>query len=184
MTEPPPRVPDVDAAVADTNPREAPPVVQAEPGRTRSHPRVEEEPAAPTRIRHFTVLRQVGQGGMGVVLSAFDDELDRKVAIKLMRPSQGDSLGRARLQREAQAVAHAASEYPVFRPVLLICRLKSDSTPVDLFLGDLRRYYGLCPISSGAVSRFMFGDMCSSRSIPGVPSHRYELSHSRTTSSN
>ncbi|PCC73795.1 serine/threonine-protein kinase [Nannocystis exedens] len=112
MTEPPPQVPDVDDAVADARTREVPPdppIVQARPGRTRSHPRVPEaEPAMPTRIRHFTVLRQIGQGGMGVVLSAFDDELDRKVAIKLMRPAGGDSLGRARLQREAQAMAKLA----------------------------------------------------------------------------
>ncbi|MCY1004043.1 protein kinase [Nannocystis pusilla] len=111
MTEPPPQVPDDDGNVADARTREVPPdppVVQARPGRTRSHPRVPDEPPAPTRIRHFTVLRQIGQGGMGVVLSAFDDELDRKVAIKLMRPSHGDSLGRARLQREAQAMAKLA----------------------------------------------------------------------------
>ncbi|MDC0720390.1 serine/threonine-protein kinase [Nannocystis bainbridge] len=110
MTEPPTQVPDGAAADARTRTDSPePPAVQARPGRTRSHPRVaDDEPAAPTRIRHFTVLRQVGQGGMGVVLSAFDDELDRKVAIKLMRPSQGDSLGRARLQREAQAMAKLA----------------------------------------------------------------------------
>ncbi len=45
---------------------------------------------------------------MGVVFSAYDNELDRKVAIKLLRPSQGDSLGRARLHREAQAMAKLA----------------------------------------------------------------------------
>nr|WP_276599309.1 serine/threonine-protein kinase [Nannocystis sp. SCPEA4] len=108
-----PQASDPDSAPADAHTRQpvpaAPPVVQARPGRTRSLPHVPEpEPAAPTRIRHFTVLRQIGQGGMGVVLSAFDDELDRKVAIKLMRPSHGDSLGRARLQREAQAMAKLA----------------------------------------------------------------------------
>ena len=111
MTEPPPQVPDADGDLADARTREVPPdppLVQARPGRTRSHPPVPDEPPAPTRIRHFTVLRQIGQGGMGVVLSAFDDELDRKVAIKLMRPSHGDSLGRARLQREAQAMAKLA----------------------------------------------------------------------------
>ena len=62
----------------------------------------------PPRISRFTVLRQIGEGGMGVVFSAYDDELDRKVAIKLLRPSSGDSLGKARLQREAQAMARLA----------------------------------------------------------------------------
>src|SRR5690606_38140353 len=60
----------------------------------------------PPQIRHFTVLRPIGRGGMGVVLSAYDNELDRKVAIKLLHPSPGgDTEGRARLQREAQAMA-------------------------------------------------------------------------------
>ncbi|HEY0135113.1 MAG TPA: serine/threonine-protein kinase, partial [Nannocystis sp.] len=65
------------------------------------------EPAlvVPPRIRHFTVLQKVGQGGMGVVYSAYDNELDRKVAIKLLQPSHDGSLGAARLHREAQAMA-------------------------------------------------------------------------------
>ena len=66
------------------------------------------EPAplvVPPRIRHFTILQQVGQGGMGLVYSAYDNELDRKVAIKLLRASQGDSLGAVRLHREAEAMA-------------------------------------------------------------------------------
>jgi tetratricopeptide (TPR) repeat protein len=57
-------------------------------------------------IGRFVVLGSLGAGGMGVVLSAFDPELDRKVAIKLLRPdawSSGD--GRARLVREARAMA-------------------------------------------------------------------------------
>ncbi|MBL8972910.1 MAG: serine/threonine protein kinase [Myxococcales bacterium] len=62
----------------------------------------------PARISRFTLLRPIGEGGMGVVFSAYDDELDRKVAIKLLRPSSGDSLGTARLQREAQAMARLA----------------------------------------------------------------------------
>lgn len=61
---------------------------------------------APLKIGRYTVLRRLGQGGMGVVYAAHDDELDRRVAIKLLlsRPEEG-SMGRARLQREAQALA-------------------------------------------------------------------------------
>ncbi len=62
-------------------------------------------PADPVRIGRFTVLRRLGKGGMGVVYSAYDDELDRKVAIKLLRPELFGDEGELRLRREAQAVA-------------------------------------------------------------------------------
>lgn len=60
-------------------------------------------------IGRYVVLGLVGRGGMGEVYAAYDPELDRKVAVKLLRvkPGNGVSLneGRQRTLREAQAIA-------------------------------------------------------------------------------
>ncbi len=56
-------------------------------------------------IDRFVVIGLVGRGGMGEVYAAYDPELDRKVAIKLLRARGDDADGRARLLREAQAIA-------------------------------------------------------------------------------
>ncbi|MBK9753464.1 MAG: protein kinase [Nannocystis sp.] len=62
--------------------------------------------AAATRIGRYTLLDRIGQGGMGIVYAAYDPELDRRVAIKLLTASPGQA--EARLLREAQAMARVA----------------------------------------------------------------------------
>jgi eukaryotic-like serine/threonine-protein kinase len=68
-----------------------------------------EQLARGTKVGHFLVLGLVGSGGMGEVYAAHDPELDRKVAIKLLRAGSDGSGqandARARLIREAQAIA-------------------------------------------------------------------------------
>jgi serine/threonine protein kinase/tetratricopeptide (TPR) repeat protein len=59
-------------------------------------------------VGRYVILDLLGQGGMGVVYSAFDSELDRKVALKLIRPDSTSSKGQMRLGREAQAMARVA----------------------------------------------------------------------------
>ncbi len=63
--------------------------------------------ASPVNIGRFTVLETVGSGGMGVVYAAYDRELDRRIAVKLLRaaPEEDASVGKGRLLREAQALA-------------------------------------------------------------------------------
>lgn len=54
----------------------------------------------------YSVLRRIGEGGMSVVYRAYDPELDRQVALKLLRPGDpNDREGSARLVREARAMA-------------------------------------------------------------------------------
>ncbi|HEY2729875.1 MAG TPA: protein kinase [Polyangia bacterium] len=56
-------------------------------------------------IDRFIVLGLVGRGGMGEVYAAYDPELDRKVAIKLLRARDNAADASTRLLREAQAIA-------------------------------------------------------------------------------
>jgi serine/threonine protein kinase/tetratricopeptide (TPR) repeat protein len=60
-------------------------------------------------IGRYVVLSLVGRGGMGDVYAAYDPELDRKIAVKLLRTrataGQSEVEGRTRLLREAQAIA-------------------------------------------------------------------------------
>ncbi|MCY1062229.1 serine/threonine-protein kinase [Nannocystis sp. SCPEA4] len=60
--------------------------------------------AAPAKIGRFTVLRQIGAGGMSVVYAAYDERLDRRIAVKLLRSGETAD-NQARLLREAQAMA-------------------------------------------------------------------------------
>ncbi len=60
-----------------------------------------------TLADRYTVLDKLGQGGMGVVVSAYDARLDRRVALKLLRrgSSPEEELEEGWLVREAQAMA-------------------------------------------------------------------------------
>ena len=59
---------------------------------------------APPRIGRYRIERRVGAGGMGVVYEAYDDQLERRVAIKLLHPDL-DERHAIRLRREALALA-------------------------------------------------------------------------------
>jgi eukaryotic-like serine/threonine-protein kinase len=58
---------------------------------------------APRFLGRYVVIDELGTGGMGRVFRAYDPELDREVALKLLRDVNHDA--RARLLREAQAMA-------------------------------------------------------------------------------
>jgi len=68
----------------------------------------DEDLSMPERLGRFMVLRRLGIGGMGTVLEAYDETLDRKVAVKRLHRDTSGEAGehhRQRLLREAQALA-------------------------------------------------------------------------------
>jgi len=68
------------------------------------------------KINRYTILSQIGLGGMATVYLAYDPNFDRKVAIKILpREFQHDPQFRARFQKEAKAIA--ALEHPAIVPV-------------------------------------------------------------------
>jgi serine/threonine protein kinase len=72
---------------------------------TRSH-----LPAGAQIGERYRITSVLGVGGMGVVYAAYDPELDRPVAIKILQPEVGHDrdMLRARLMREARAMARLA----------------------------------------------------------------------------
>jgi eukaryotic-like serine/threonine-protein kinase len=62
-------------------------------------------PRAGARLGRYLVIEELGFGGMGLVLRAYDPKLQREVALKCMRPGLLSSELQARLGREAQAMA-------------------------------------------------------------------------------
>jgi tetratricopeptide (TPR) repeat protein len=63
------------------------------------------------RVGRYVIEHRIGHGGMGAVYRANDPELDRPIAIKLIRPDIGaNELLEQRLVRESKAMAQLAHE--------------------------------------------------------------------------
>src|SRR5712691_5997584 len=76
---------------------------------TYSRPQDIAEPALRLRpgslLGHYRIRKKLGAGGMGWVFEAFDEKLQRLVAIKVLPPGRIDDNLRKRLAREAQAAS-------------------------------------------------------------------------------
>jgi eukaryotic-like serine/threonine-protein kinase len=61
--------------------------------------------AEPAQIGRYLILEPIAGGGMGFVYAAYDPELDRQVALKVLHPSRNRDDSHGRLLREARALA-------------------------------------------------------------------------------
>ena len=73
-----------------------------------------DDPRSLGRLGPYEVMSVIGQGGMGIVLKAFDSALDRAVALKVLAPQLAASgAARRRFAREARAAAAVVHEHVV-----------------------------------------------------------------------
>jgi serine/threonine protein kinase/predicted ATPase len=72
------------------------------------------DPCEIGRLAQYRILKVLGQGGMGVVFLAEDTQLQRPVALKVIRPEIGQiPKNRERFLREARAMAQVRSDHVV-----------------------------------------------------------------------
>ena len=63
-------------------------------------------PSLPARLGRYRITDTLGEGGMGVVYAAIDEQLERPIAVKVLRPeSAADQTARERFWREARLAA-------------------------------------------------------------------------------
>lgn len=63
-------------------------------------------PAVGALLGHYRIVDEVGKGGMGVVFRAWDEQLEREVAVKVLPPGTfPDERARRRFQHEAHVLA-------------------------------------------------------------------------------
>src|ERR671935_430347 len=106
-----------------------------------------------THLGDFHILREVGQGGMGVVYEAEQVSLGRRVALKVLsQKTLRDAKQRARFEREAKAAAklHHTNIVPVFgvgehegTPYYVMQFIQGQG--LDAVLDELRRLHGKGP---------------------------------------
>ncbi len=76
------------------------------PSRKQARLRAGLRPTDPVLVGRYRIVRRLGEGGMGMVYAAFDPELGREVAVKVVHPHRdADERARERLLREARAMA-------------------------------------------------------------------------------
>ena len=82
-----------------------PPLGTNSPGSPGISAGIDARSGTPSRVGHYAIARKLGAGGMGVVYEAYDERLQRTVALKMMFGLEHDDTVRKRFWREARAAA-------------------------------------------------------------------------------
>jgi serine/threonine-protein kinase len=101
-----------------------------------------------TRIGPYRLVRRLGTGGMGVVFLAYDDRLERQVALKRLHiGSDIPAARRERLRREAKIAARL--NHPAIIQIYDVVRVDSDDWIVMEYVEgeDLRRRIASAPLT-------------------------------------
>ena len=68
-------------------------------------PRPDDRSSVPDRVGNYLIEERLGTGGMGAVYRAFDQALQRPLAIKRLLPDTADATRKLRFRREARMAA-------------------------------------------------------------------------------
>src|SRR3954452_5677184 len=63
----------------------------------------------------YSIGKQIGRGGMGIVYLAYDSELEREVAMKVLNITDAGEVAAGRMRREARVLARI--EHPGIVPI-------------------------------------------------------------------
>jgi TolB-like protein len=101
----------------------------------------------PDTVGRYRIVRRLGSGAMGVVYLAHDPELDRPIALKLLRPQRSSPAARRRLLEEARAasaldhpnvaVIHEVGQTEDDRPFIAMAYCEGESLAERLERGPL-----------------------------------------------
>ena len=107
--------------MGDANFGTAPTAHDVAPERESALPRPSQAGELPTgtRVGRYVVLKRLGAGGMGVVYMAFDQELDRRVALKLLRRDVREAEG-ARAGHAAPPAGSAGARQALSHPNVVV----------------------------------------------------------------
>lgn len=120
----------------------------------------------PSMLGPYRLETEIGRGGMGIVFRAFDELLQRTVAVKVLRPEFDDAAARARLVREAQLAArfrhdHVVTVYAVVDRPDAAPYLVMEYVPGPTLKARLRQPGGLAPTEAARLAAEVAGGLAA-----------------------
>jgi eukaryotic-like serine/threonine-protein kinase len=121
---------------------EAPAIQLAAMAMAAGSVRTSSVPAIPAKIGHYRVLRLLGEGGMGAVYEAEQEQPRRMVALKVIKPGFATSENLRRFQHESQALGRL--QHPGIAQIYEANTADAGLGPQPYFAMELIRGHALC----------------------------------------